>query len=222
MARMGCGVATNHPFHIAAEALLAHDAGNRIEEPLVQKRPGIVTLRLEVGGNGKGNHAQETAVENERLFKETGFRESVQRENIDPDSHLALVAFHLDRSAVVVGLGKRIEITVAGIIDESEPFLVARRILVFQDGDEFFVILAQHANVNIVVPRDIALVTHRPQKRAVGKAILQVVFLANAIDLVQNGHLNFTTFLLFNLLHFLFPAETAFLSLSIFFLTTRP
>ena len=55
-ARMVCRIAANHAFHITAETLFAHNAGNGVEEPLIQKRPGIVTLRLKVRCNGKRNH----------------------------------------------------------------------------------------------------------------------------------------------------------------------
>ena len=132
------------------------------------------------------------------------------------------MAFHLDRSAVIVGLSKRVKVTIASVIDQSEPFLMSRSIRVLENGNQLFVIFSQKANVNVIIPGNVSLVANCPQERAVGKAVFQVVFFADAFNFVQNGHLDFATFLLFNLFHFLFPAETAFLSLSIFFLTTRP
>ena len=132
------------------------------------------------------------------------------------------MAFHLDRSAVIVGFGKRIKVTIASVIDQREPFLMSRRILVLENGYQLFIVFAQKANVDVIVPRNVTLVAHRPQKRAVSKAILQVVFFANAFNFVQNAHLDFATFLLFNLFHFELPDVIALRSLSIFFLTTRP
>ena len=78
---------------------------------------------------------------------------------------------------------------------------MAGSILVLENGNQLFVVLAQEANVDIVVPGNVTLVAHRTQERAVGKAVLQVILFTDALDLVQNAHLDFATFLLFNLFH---------------------
>ena len=111
------------------------------------------------------------------------------------------MAFHFHSRAVVVGLCKRVEIAIASIVNQREPFLMTGSILVLENGNQFLVIFSQKANINVIVPRNIALVAHRTEQGSVSKAILQIVFFANALDFIQDTHLDFTKFILFNLFH---------------------
>ena len=50
-------------------------------------------------------------------------------------------------------------------------------------------VLKRHGNVDVVVPRDEAAVTHRTKQRATVQPVADGVFAADAVDFLQNGEL---------------------------------
>ena len=59
----------------------------------------------------------------------------------------------------------------------------------FPDFAEFFVILARHDNVHIVVPRNEALMPHRPDRRPVKQRVADLMRLTVSVNRIQNVQL---------------------------------
>ena len=111
----------------------------------------------------------------------------VDWEDVHIDAYLVALGFRFDHArALVDDLGKGIVIMgfrcgIDGAIDA---------IVVVIGLEELLVVLARHIDVDVVVPGNIALVTHGTNERATGKEISQAMRLAKLMHMVKNAHLN--------------------------------
>jgi len=118
-------------------------------------------------------------------------RDIVDGEDVHIDTYF--VALHLvlhHPCTLVYHLGKGIIVVVLkSWIDDS----VVSTVLIGMH--ELFIVLTWHINIDVVIPRYVALMPYSTYQRTTGEEIAQVMFLAEPMDIIQNTHLNTAQFL---------------------------
>ena len=179
----GVGWLGQHNESAELALYLAHTHGPALIDPVGQARLQGIALR---------DFATADLIKQLLLLKDTiallGIvGHIVDREDVHIDAYLVALGFRLDHArALVDHLGKGI--VIMGFRRGIDGAIHA--IVVVIGLEELLVVLARHVDVDIVVPGNIALVTHGTNQRATGKEISQAMCLAKLMHMVQNAHLN--------------------------------